>query len=438
MSVATGFGFGSYRVAGVLAVLASPAVAIFLSNNVANAGNLIYNMLFSRWLGPELFGVLAMILTLKLAILALLNALQMAVSQQVSRGGKPHLMAALVRLDRRLFLGLGLVALVVLPFVVTGRVTAALGLPQGMATGFAILLLAVPITAPLCLGRGVAMGLQQTGRIVASGQLEMAVRLLGGAFAWAAGWGLTGVVAALVLSLVAGWLPVRRSLGAVGTSDSAALTGEIAGVVKLAVPFAALQAAQVALLDGDILAASVLLEARETGYVAVLGLFQRIQFFACFGLAAVLLPAVSAAMARGETGLRELRPIVALFLATMVPLLGLMHLFPAQLLSLVAGAEFAGAAPALLATGVAAAAFTASYLFATLLAAWSDRRGLYLMVLAVPVQFGSYGVLAWVLTGVELADLIALKAVVQIGLMLGMSGLVAGHILRQRRSVSRG
>ncbi|MDO8884248.1 MAG: hypothetical protein Q7V11_14995, partial [Pseudotabrizicola sp.] len=377
-------GSGSRRVAGLLALLASPAVAVFLSHNIANAGNLFYNMLFSRWLGPETFGVLATLLTLKLAILALLNALQMAVSQQVSRGHNPVLTKALAVLDRRMIVGLSVLALLLLPLAISGQLTSALGLPQGAATALAILLLAVPITAPLCIGRGIAMGRQRTGIIVASGQLEMGVRLLGGALAWVAGWGLTGVVAALVLSLVAGWLPVRRLGLAHGSRDAptADHKAEMRFVLKLALPFATLQAAQVALMDGDVLAASVLLDQRDTGYVAVLGLLQRIQFFACFGLAAVLLPSVTAASMRGESGLREMRPIAFLFGATVLPLLGVMYLFPAKLLVIVAGPEFAGAAPALLATGLAAAAFTGSYLMATILAAWSDRRGLVLFALA--------------------------------------------------------
>ena len=107
-------GLAPYRKAGLLALVASPAVAIFLSNNAANAGNLLYNILFSRWLGPETFGLLATILTLKLAILAILNALQMAISQEVSRGGKPHLAQAVSRLNRRMIFGLGATALVLL------------------------------------------------------------------------------------------------------------------------------------------------------------------------------------------------------------------------------------------------------------------------------------------------------------------------------------
>ncbi len=429
-------GLAPQRKVGLLALLASPAVAIFLSNNAANAGNLIYNMLFSRWLGPETFGLLATILTLKLAMLALMNALQMAVSQQVSRGETPRLASALALLDRRLFIGLAAFALLLMPLAINGTLATTLGLSSNATTALALLLLALPVTAPLCVGRGIAMGRQQTGSIVASGQLEMGIRLLGGALAWQAGWGLTGIVAALVMSLVLGWFPVRRGRAEAANPKVAPTeySAEMRTVLLLAVPFAILQAAQVALMDGDIVAASILLDHRDTGYVAVLGLFQRIQFFACFGLAAVLLPSVTAASARGESGLREMRPIVILFAATMLPLLAMMYAIPAGMIVAIAGTEFAGAAPALLPIGVAAAAFTGSYLMATLLAAWSDRRGLVLFALAVPVQFGSYALLASLWPDFELAHMMAVKAGVQLLLALGLAGLIAQNICNRATS----
>src|SRR6056297_279408 len=63
-----------------------PVAAIFLSANLANVGNLAFNMLFSGWMGPELFGELAVVLTIKLAALAILNAVQMAVSRDIAEG----------------------------------------------------------------------------------------------------------------------------------------------------------------------------------------------------------------------------------------------------------------------------------------------------------------------------------------------------------------
>jgi hypothetical protein len=56
----------------------NPAFLIFVAYNLANLGNLIFNMLFSRWMGPSLFGDLAVVLTVKLSLVSIFIAVQMA------------------------------------------------------------------------------------------------------------------------------------------------------------------------------------------------------------------------------------------------------------------------------------------------------------------------------------------------------------------------
>ncbi|MEH6832510.1 MAG: hypothetical protein V7661_16885 [Sulfitobacter sp.] len=75
-------------------------------------------------------------------------------------------------------------------------------------------------------------------------------------------------------------------------------------------PFALLQAAQVALLDGDVFIAKAVLDPQEAEFTGVLVLFQRIEFFACFGLASVLLPSLTAAL-----------PLAVLFIMVSLPIL---------------------------------------------------------------------------------------------------------------------
>jgi O-antigen/teichoic acid export membrane protein len=65
-------------------VLTNPVFLIFLSSNVGNVGNLAYNVLFSRALGPALFGELSVLMTVTLSVLAILSALQLSLSREVS------------------------------------------------------------------------------------------------------------------------------------------------------------------------------------------------------------------------------------------------------------------------------------------------------------------------------------------------------------------
>jgi len=414
------------RFAGLWLLLATPAVAMFLAANVANAGNLVFNMLFSRWMGPELFADLATLLTLKLSLLALLNAVQMAVSQEVSAQRGPLIDTALSVLNRIVFLALAAVVPFLLPAALGGGLGETLGITSGYA--LAILIVALPVTAPLCVARGVATGRLEVGRIVLSANVEMVVRLAGAVVAWQAGLGIEGVIAAIALSMVAGWLPVMGSL----RRTAPVAVGPVARrIAFLAFPFAVLQASQVLHLDGDVLVANAFLSSTDTGLVAVLSLFQRIQFFACFGLAAVLLPSVSAAVAEGRSGLREAMPVTKLFLGVSLALLAALASFPDLVIKLLAGPGFAAAAEALPLAGLCAALFTLSYLVATFLAALGDRRGIWLIACFVPVQLGAFAWLGLSDTGMGLHGMVTVKALCQGALALAILALVPAR-LRQR------
>lgn len=367
------------------AVLGGPVVAIFLSANLVNLGNLGFNVLFSRLMGPALFGQLATLLTLFLAVMGVLGALQLAVSQQVAgdRDRTSGIEAGLARFARQGFVT-GLVALPVL-------IAACLVLNFGPAIGLGsslllpLLLLCLPFALPLALARGIATGRLAARGVILSAQIEMWVRLIGAALAWQAGLGLAGVVAVIALSVFAGWLPLRSVFGRPAVPASTIVTG----VVLAALPFALLQSGQVILMDGDVLLAQALLGPDDAGQLAALGLFQRIQFFGCFSLAAVLLPSVVTEVSAGRSPLAAAIPVFALFAAVTAILVGLACAFPGPVLTALVGPAFLPAAPLLPMISAGAAAFTLSYLLATYLAAIGDRWGIWAITLACPLQLAA-------------------------------------------------
>lgn len=406
--------------------IATPAISLFLSANLANAGNLVFNMVFSRWMGPALFAELATLLTLKLSLLAILSAVQMAVCQEVSGQRDRMIDGALFVLNRIAFVALALIVPFLVPAALYGALGDALGISSGYA--FAILIFVLPITAPLCLARGVATGRLEIGRMVLSANLEMAVRLVGALLAWKAGLGIEGVTAAVAASLVAGWLPVR---GALQHCLPVAVSPVARRIAALALPFAVLQAAQVLHLDGDVLAANVFMPATDAGLVAMLSLFQRIQFFACFGLAAALLPSVSSAAAEGRSEVAAAMPVAKLFLAVTVPLLAILVAMPELVVQILSGPDFVAAVDGLPLAGLCAALFTLSYLIATFLVAIGDRRGIWLIACFVPVQLGCYAWHGLSEVGISLHDMFAAKAICQATLALA-SLTLAGRSLRRR------
>ncbi|WP_435256749.1 hypothetical protein ACSBLW_11440 [Thioclava sp. FR2] len=366
-------------------ILVTPAVAIFVSSMLVNVGNLGFNMIFSRLMGPELFGSLAFLLTLKLSALSLFGAAQMAVSHLVSARPvteRSSLLAALARLDTGLF---AILAAVCLP---AGIVLWTVLGPASLSP--ILLLAAMPFGASLSLLRGVSYGSLNTGRIILSANLEMAVRLIFAIAAWKVGLGLPGVIGAITLSIIVGWLvllaevPRRRA--------SPAEPGLLFAIGLGAAPFALLQIAQVFVLDGDIFIARWTLSTQEGGFIASLSLFQRIQFFACLSLATVLLPDLTRAKREGQALGAALAPVAVIFTAVSIAVVSACTLAPERMISLLVGSGYAEAAQHLPFAAFSAIAFTFSYLTATALVALGDKRGIWLCVGIAVLQLAAMAV----------------------------------------------
>lgn len=400
------------------ALAAAPAFAVFLSSNLVNAGNLAFNVVFSRWMGPDLFGQLAFVLTVKLSLLAFLGALQMAVSERVAAtpaAAMPGLLRALSGLQTGLFAVLWL-ALPILALALT----AAPGQAHGTPALLLIFLLSLPFAAPLALLRGVAFGAGMTGRTIASANVEMAVRLVGGALVWWAGGGIEGVVFAIALSIIAGWACLFGTLPMFDRARAVPVAPLTQALGLAALPYAALQLAQILALDGDILLAGLLLVEGDAGYLGALALFQRIQFFACVALASVLLPQAVRAARDGRPLLPEVGPVAGLVLAVAGLSLTAALLAPAALVSALVGERFLPAAPALLPAMATAVAFTVTYLLSTFLSALGNRRGIRAALAVAIGQIALTGVIAG-RPDAAFSDLVLAKAACQTALALGLA-----------------
>lgn len=412
----------------VCAVLLSPVTLVFVSSNLVNAGNLAFNMIFSRWMGPALFGDLAILLTLKLSVLGLLGALQMAVSRQSA--AYPDQTPALAALNRLAFVALWCALPLVLAVIWKGSLGARLGLAQPQL--LLILALSLPFTAPLCMLRGYIHARMDLGGILASANVEMATRLFGAIAAWQLGLGLPGVAALITLSILAGWAVIATRLPRAQRDTSFAPLAKT--LATMALPFAVLQAAQVAILDGEVIAAKLLLGAEQAGYLAALSLFQRIEFFACFGLMAVLLPTVTTAAAQNHPVLRPALPVLGLFVAVSATVLLAATLAPKTLISIMTGPAYLPAADMLPLAALSATSFTLAYLLATLLAALGKYRGILAVALCVPVQLGAFALLSITPDGLTLTTLLNAKLTCQIVLAAVLLGLTIHPLFLCRKA----
>ena len=417
----------------LVALLATPAMAIFVTSNLVNVGNLTFNLLFSRWMGPELFGDLTVLLTIKLALLGMLGAFQSAVSQKIAAedaSGRQNLKLVLAKLNKAALV-IGFIALPVIGFaLVKGDAGGLLGLESTYL--LLMLMAALPVASSLSVLRGVALGQMIVSKIVFSSLVEMAVRLIGAIIVWQMGFGIEGVVLTIALSIVAGWIVLTDLLPSPRLAQSQARG--LAGAISLsALPFGVLYFAQVLALDGDIFLAKALLPAEDAGYVAALLLFQRIQFFACFALASVLLPAVVATARTGSNFLPATAPILALFFVSAVVFLTAARFQPELMISLLVGSQYADAAAGLMLAALSAVAFTLSFLIATFLAALNDRNGIWATAVAAILQL----VIMAVFTkgsSVTFINILEIKCAVQCTLAFGLTTYTGLRLTRMTRS----
>ncbi len=350
----------------------SASILMLLSANFVNAGNMLYNLVFSRWMGPTLFSDLAFLLTLKLTILSVFNALQFLVTEKVADESQAK-RETIIQYYRHLSAYSSLVLLVSIPFIIGCAIYFDWSDKLGLSSELSLLIffLAIPLYLPLALVRGVAQGRLDIRRIILSANVEMLVRFLGGAILWWAGFGISSVIFAFVLSLFLAWFFAKpdwpRKTTPVASSKEAL-------PIKNALPWAAIQIAVVLSLDGDVFVAKLFLDSHSAGLVAALSLVQRIIFFASFSLATILLPQVIQDINNGGNGFRRAAPIFGLVLITAVPVLILIFFFPKISVSVLFGNAFMEIAPLLFLAGVNSTIITLNYFIVILMMAYKRKN----------------------------------------------------------------
>jgi len=176
-------------------------MVLFLSTNIANVANLLFNMLFARVMGPAAFADLTFLLTLKLGVLSILAAFQFSFSKftAIAKTDKSAQSTA-IGLSRR-----SLLYSVPIMFIVLALADSFAGLFNfADVKSLIILALVIPFFFPMIIFRGLAQGRIDLPRIVGSMQSEWIIRLFGGVLLWQLGFGLAGIAFAVGLSLIAG------------------------------------------------------------------------------------------------------------------------------------------------------------------------------------------------------------------------------------------
>ena len=272
--------------------LIGPAAALFISANIANAANLIFNMVFARIMGPAAFADLTLLLTLKLGILSFLGALQFAFAELTAKEDKVQQSRQRAQVVSWRSLKFSIPAMFIV-IALANYISGSLNFSSPMA--LCVLALAIPFFLPMVIYRGLTQGLIDLPKIILSIQAEWVIRLFGSLLLWKMGFGLAGIAAAVGLSILTGFFFSTRKddLKSLSFREVPSLDTQTKALGIVAMPYLILQIAQVLVLDSDIVLAKASFSPETAGLVAGLLLIQRVFFFAFLSCSTILQPLVA-------------------------------------------------------------------------------------------------------------------------------------------------
>lgn len=272
--------------------LIGPAAALFISANIANVANLVFNMAFARLMGPAAFADLTLLLTLKLGILSFLGALQFAFAELTAKESQAQKSYHRAHALSWRSLKFSIPAMFII-IALANYISGAMNFSSPMA--FCVLALAIPFFLPMVIYRGLTQGMIDLPKIILSIQAEWIIRLFGSLILWKLGFELVGIAAAVGLSIIAGFVCSTRKedLKLLRPHKKPTIDPQTKALGVVALPYLILQVAQVLVLDSDILIAKANFLPETAGLVAGLLLIQRVFFFAFLSCSTILQPLVA-------------------------------------------------------------------------------------------------------------------------------------------------
>jgi O-antigen/teichoic acid export membrane protein len=330
---------------------------------VVNAASVVVVVVVARMVTARQYGVVAQLLGLFFILSMPGSALQVGVVRRVADWGRSGIPGGVKRWAAH-WHRIGLVGLVVLIGVVTalqGRIASALSLPD--SSGVVGILSAAGVWILLCIDRGLLQARRTYTALAANLVVEGAVRTVAVVGLVAAGAGVSGYAAGVLLGEVLAWLHARWAVAfrerggetgpqAAGQADAAPparpagrtrppgprLWADVsAAFVGLAL-LALLQNMDVIVLGREAPAAS--------GAYAAVSVASKALVFGALALGSYLLPEATIRWNEGGHAVRQLGVTLVFLAVPTVLLLAVSVVAPRQFLSLFFSAAYVDAAPA--------------------------------------------------------------------------------------------
>ena len=312
----------------------SGSMIMLVSSGLVGALNLLYNLAIAHRLGAAGFGQASAIYTVLMLLSAVHLSFQLLCSKFVARcDSLPEKLAIYRYFHRRAWiygLGFGLAL-----FYSRSLISSYLNLPS---PNYIILLaVATVFFIPLGARRGLMQGLYDFRQLASNFVLEVVVKVGGAFLVLALGWGVGGVIAAVVASIVLAYVcsgPKRDLLGE--PRDHLPLPAALSEGVQASLFFAG----QVIINNLDIILVKHFFAATEAGVYAAVALVGRVVYMLSWSVVSSMFP-FSAGVRSEEQGSRA---VLGTALTLVIAITGLFTLAvwaaPAQVWQILLGSGF--------------------------------------------------------------------------------------------------
>jgi O-antigen/teichoic acid export membrane protein len=392
---------------GLRSVMLRGSVVLLISTGLVSATNLLYNISIARGLGAAGFGHATAIYTLLMLLSAVTLAFQLVCSKFVAKNSEfPAKRAIYQDLLRRSWqIGVALGALLVLS---SSAIATYLNLPT--ARDIVLLGVGTAVYIPLGVRRGMLQGLYDFRRLAVNFVLEVLVKFGGALFVLHYEWGVTGVIASVVASIV-----IAYATASPNKDVQADLRGGIPASFREGMQAIVFFVGQVIISNLDILLVKHYFPAAVAGLYAAVALVGRVVYMFSWSVISSMFP-ISAASAHRQASRAVLKSAIVLVTGMTVLFTLAAWLAPITLWKAILGARFLGTVQASFSSLLASySAMTSIYSIAVVLLTYEMSRRI---VNATWVQLGFSALLP---IGVSLFhDSLQQVILVQLLLMLGL------------------
>jgi O-antigen/teichoic acid export membrane protein len=391
---------------------------LLLSTGVVAATNLVYNILIARMLGASGFGHASALYTLLMLVAAIPLSFQIITSKFIARNSEPLVRAQIYSsmMRRAWQVGLGIAVLLA---AASAYLKSYFNLPS--EHDLLLLAIAAGVYIPLGVRRGKMQGCYNFLALAINVVVEVAVKLGGALLFLHFGMDVTGVMTAVLLSIVAAYI----------AGEPGAQYRATSGLIKIA-PFGeGMQAVlyfvgQVILSNLDILLVKHFFPAAEAGIYAAVALVGRVVFMLSWSVVSSMFP-VTASHTHRQGGRSVLYTGLLLVGTVTSAFIGAVALAPEAVWTMLLGKQF------LLGTVASFSALLTQYAFMT---------GIYCVAVVVMMYEISRrtGTAAWVQLGASFLlagviwryhDSLSQVILVQVFVMCGLLVVVTIPLLRQ-------